>query len=230
MTKGTGPADFVVAVDFGATRIRAALMDRQGTLLSRFETPTLRQQGKHPVLQRLESAIEAVAREVGQKAIGSIGMTVPGLVNPWTGVMYESPVRPEWLNVPLKSLLEDRFQVPVHIDNDANLCALAEHRLGAARGVSDLVYLTISIGIGAGIIVDNALLRGSSGLAGEIGHMVIDPRGPRCGCGNTGCLEAMASGPAIARQARESIERGMVTAIMELVGHAVNSWRCVALG
>jgi glucokinase len=120
-------------------------------------------------------------------------------------------------NVPLKALLEQEFRIPVWVANDASLAALGEHRFGAGRGFSHLIYITLSTGIGGGFIIDGKLFLGAHGFAAEIGHMVIDPDGPRCVCGNFGCLEALASGSAIARMAQEGISSGKPSAILNLV-------------
>jgi glucokinase len=115
---------------------------------------------------------------------------------------------PGWDRFPLKDLLQQELGLPVYVGNDANLAGLGEHRYGAGRGVSHLVYLTVSTGIGGGVIVAGKLLLGADGLAGEVGHMTLEAQGPRCNCGNTGCLEALAAGPAVARQGAAALNRG----------------------
>ena len=132
------------------------------------------------------------------------------------GVVLSPPNLPGWDNTPLRSLWEEEFRVPVYIGNDCNLAALGEYRFGAGMGRDNIVYIAIGTGIGGGVIIDGRLFTGSGGLATELGHMTIDPSGPRCNCGNTGCLEALASGTAIARAAVERIQCGEASTITRL--------------
>jgi glucokinase len=154
--------------------------------------------------------------DIDLKQVLGMGVAAAGLVNPGTGVLLYSPNLPRLRDAPLKALLEQEIKAPVWLANDASLAALGEHRFGAGRGFSHLVYITVSTGIGGGVIIDNALFLGSQGFAAEIGHMVIDPDGPRCACGNIGCLEALASGSAIARMASEEMSKGKVSVITSL--------------
>lgn len=133
-----------------------------------------------------------------------------------TGIVRFTPNIPGWTEVPLRDLMAGDFGVPTFVANDANLAALGEYRFGAGKGVRDLVYLTISTGIGGGILIDGRLFEGGQGLGGEVGHMIVEPNGPRCGCGGYGCLEAVASGTAIAREARVAVERGIPSALSQL--------------
>jgi glucokinase len=138
---------------------------------------------------------------------------VPGPVNPWTGVIASAPNLPGWRDVPFKEIVEAALGLPAHVGNDANLAALGEHSYGAGRGDDDMIYLTVSTGIGGGIIADGRLVLGTAGLAGEPGHMTILPDGPPCNCGNTGCLEVLASGTAIGREARRRLAAGEASAL-----------------
>jgi glucokinase len=211
-------ADKVVAVDLGGTRIRAALAQTDGKLLNIVRTSTEAEKGPEVVIAKLEQAIREAAGEAWAEVSG-IGMIAPGPLDPWEGVIIHAPNLPGWHNVPLKAIFEESLQRPVRIGNDANLAALAEQQFGAGRGLKDLIYLTISTGIGSGIIIDNRLLLGTDGLGGEAGHMVIDPRGPLCNCGTRGCLEAMASGTGIARRARERITQTEGQMMVQLAGN-----------
>lgn len=143
-----------------------------------------------------------------------IGVGAPGPLDSRTGIVFSPPNLKGWRNVPLRQLLYDEFNLPVYLGNDANLAGLGEHVYGAGRGVPDMVYVTVSTGIGGGVIIGGRVLEGVSGTAGEIGHMTIDIHGPRCNCGNTGCLEVLASGTAIARRAAEVIEEGLGEGIL----------------
>ncbi len=207
----------IVGVDLGGTQIRAALADAQGEIIQRVSRPTMADEGLGAVLERIEESIRQVLpADIGQ--VSAIGIAAPGPLDPWRGIVRDAPNLPGWKNVPLKDLMEAEFDLPVVVGNDANLAALAEQRFGAGQGVADLIYITVSTGIGGGVIVDNRLLLGAHGLAGEVGHQTVEAHGPRCKCGNIGCLEALAAGPAIARRARELIRDGAETAITDLVG------------
>jgi glucokinase len=145
--------------------------------------------------------------------VTGVGIVAPGPLDPWRGVIYKAPNLPGWENLPLADRLADLCKLPVRLGNDANLAALGEHRFGAGRGVSHLIYLTVSTGVGGGIIVEEQLLLGARGGAGEPGHMTIDRGDLRCPCGNYGCLEMYASGTAIARRAGEELDAGRTSAL-----------------
>jgi len=208
----------IIGVDLGGTQIRAALADAEGQIVRRTSCLTLAEEGLEPVIGRIKSAIYEVMGSTGRREVQGIGVAAPGPLDPWKGVIIECPNLPGWENVPLKDLLEEEFGLPVVVGNDANSAALAEQRFGAGQGIADLIYITVSTGIGGGIIVDNKLLLGAQGFAAEVGHQTLEAHGPRCNCGNVGCLEVLAAGPAIARSARELIKTGVVTRITDLVG------------
>jgi glucokinase len=211
--------DLILVLDLGGTQFRLALANRDGKLLSRYAAPTDAEESQQRLIQRISKAIRELTSDIDLKQVLGMGVAAAGLVNPGTGVLLYSPNLPRLRNVPLKALLEQEIKAPVWLANDASLAALGEHRFGAGRGFSHLVYITVSTGIGGGVIIDNALFLGSQGFAAEIGHMVIDPDGPRCACGNVGCLEALASGSAIARMALEEISKGKASTITGLAGH-----------
>jgi glucokinase len=198
--------DLIVAVDLGGTNIRAALCDIHGRVLKQTARPTLATQGPEEVFSRIILSVRQVTEDWSR--IRGIGLGAPGPIDPVQGVVLESPNLPGMVNFPMKARLEAEFQVPAFAGNDANAAALGEHRFGAGRGVRHMVYVTISTGIGGGIIVDNQLLPGWRGYAGEVGHQTLEAEGPRCNCGNVGCLEVLASGTAIARVAREDLAAG----------------------
>ncbi|RME33531.1 MAG: ROK family protein, partial [Thermoflexia bacterium] len=168
------------------------------------------------VLGRIREAIRSVWPERGE--VAALALSAPGPVDARTGVVRFTPNIPGWKDVPLRDLMAD-FGVPTFVANDANLAALGEYRFGAGRGVRDLVYLTISTGIGGGVLIDGRLFEGGQGLGGEVGHIVVEPDGPPCGCGGYGCLEAVASGTAIAREARAAVERGTPTLLSRMAAH-----------
>ena len=190
----------IIGIDLGGTKIAAALATPSGRILTDVNIPTEADQGKNRVIDNIKKAVYALIR--GQKTqISCMGIGVPGPILYEKGIVIEPPNLPGWKRVNLKKVLEKEFKVPVHLDNDANCAALAEAYFGAGRKARHFIYITISTGIGGGIIIDRKLYRGAIGAAGEFGHMIIDPRGPKCGCGNFGCFEALASGTAIKKRA-----------------------------
>ena len=194
-----------IAVDIGGTQMRAACFSPDSLTPEKLDRISTRHPSIPPI-ERLYSLISTIWPEDNQ--VEAIGVAVAGPVNPYEGILIEAPNIPGWTNFPLRKYLEERFQVPVLLGNDANLAALAEWKFGAGQGHHHLIYITVSTGIGGGIINDDRLLLGSEGLAGEVGHVTVVPDGPVCGCGHTGHLEAVASGPAIARWAEERISQG----------------------
>ncbi len=212
----------LVGVDLGGTQVRAIVCDREGHILSRAATLTLAHEGRDAVIRRiLDTIIDAVGPRLWTEIAG-IGVGAPGPLNPYSGVVVHAPNLPGWEDVPLRQIIAERFCVPVALGNDANLAALGEQRFGAGRGVNDLVYMTISTGIGGGIISGGELFLGHGGFAGEVGHQTILAGGPLCGCGNHGCLEALAAGPAIGRMGREAAEEGRGEALLALAGGDVS--------
>ena len=199
----------VVGVDLGGTQIRTAVM-RGPHLLSRIGLLTAEQPGPDKVISRMIQAVHQALDETGVslEQIAGIGIGAPGPLNRKTGVLFSPPNLPGWHNTPLRDIFYEHFQCPIFVENDANVAALGEYMFGAGQGCLDMAYLTISTGIGGGIIANGQLLTGMIGTAAELGHMTIDLHGPRCSCGNIGCLESLASGTAIARRANEQIALG----------------------
>ena len=209
---------YILSVDLGGTQIRAALCDPSGQVFKRAARATKAQEGLEAVLARINLTIAEAAEGVAEESIAGIGIGAPGPLDPMTGTILAAPNLPGWTNVPLRNLVSAHFGKRTFLGNDANLAGLAEATYGAARGVSDVVYLTISTGIGSGIIVDGRLLLGSRGLAAEAGHTIIDPDGPKCGCGNNGCIESFASGPAITRDVVSRLKAGKSSKLTKLSG------------
>lgn len=195
-----------IVADVGGTQIRAACF-RADSQVPECVERLATQSGVMPVLDRLISLIKTVWPK-DDEVIG-IALALPGPVDPFDGILFNAPNIPGWINLPLKKIMEERFNVPVLVGNDANLAALGEWKYGAGRGHHHLVYVTVSTGIGGGVIVDDQLLLGSRGLAAEVGHITVMPDGPLCGCGQRGHLEAIASGPAIARWVEDEISQGV---------------------
>ncbi len=186
----------IVAVDIGGTHLRAALYEPdnpQPISHQRIQTHT-----EEPgVYTRMEALIESIWPN--DQKVMAIGVASPGPLDPHTGYILKTPNIREWQNFPLGPNLSKHFKVPAFVDNDANLAALGEWKFGAGRGHHHLLYLTISTGVGGGVIADDHLLQGFHGLATELGHTILDPDGPLCSCGFAGHLEAFSSGPAIVK-------------------------------
>ncbi len=209
---------YIVAVDLGGTQIRAALCDPHGQMYKRVARLTKAHDGPEAVLQRIKEAIVEALDGTNPDAVAGIGIGAPGPLDPASGIILAAPNLPGWKNVPLRNLISAHFGKPTFLGNDANVAGLAEVTYGAARGVKDMVYLTISTGIGSGIVVGGKMLLGARGLAAEAGHTVIKPDGPKCGCGNRGCLEALAAGPAISRDVIDRLKAGKSSKIMKMAG------------
>jgi glucokinase len=206
-------AQRIVGIDIGATKVAGGLLTRKGRLLKSLVVPTLAAKGLETSLAQVEQLIERLIHLAGGKErIAGIGICSPGPLNPKTGVVINPPNLPGWRNLPLAKIITERFGVPAKVENDANAAGLAEVLMGAAVGYRDIFYVTVSTGIGTGIIIDKKIYHGKNGVAGEGGHVSIDYRSPfRCGCGQRGCIEALASGPGMARRARIQLEHEFTT-------------------
>jgi glucokinase len=211
----------VVGIDLGGTKIRSVVANAAGDMLGEDVRPTESEGGVAVVLCRMvESAQAAVAASgLTMPTIVAAGVTAPGTVDFDEGVLYQPPNLhgPGWdVGVPLARLLADRLDRPVFLENDANAAAYGEWRHGAGIGLRHMIYLTVSTGIGAGLILNGQLYRGADGAAGELGHMTIDVNGPPHNCGMVGCLEVLASGTSIARMAHEAVAAGRSEALARL--------------
>jgi glucokinase len=209
----------VLSVDLGGTKTIVAVVLTSGKIISRKYYLTLADEGTRAVLNKLSSAINrsiAQARLKNAELIG-IGIAVAGILDTRKGIVTTSPNLPGWHNVQLRDVIAARSGLATYLINDASAAALGEHRFGAGRGFDNLLYLTVSTGIGGGIIINGELYSGADGCAGELGHMTIEADGPQCSCGNFGCLEALASGWAIAKEAVTRINQGESSSITELV-------------
>jgi glucokinase len=227
---------FVVGVDVGGTKVAAGLVDRNGEIKTQVRTPMVAHGEGSEGLGAVVSAIDLLfTRDAKVRTlIRGIGICAPGPLDPATGVVINPPNVPCWRNFPLAAEIEKVYRVPVKVENDANAAALAEARWGAGRGYRHIFYAGIGTGIGTGIVCDGRIYNGRTGAAAEGGHMSIDYRGPRCGCGKPGCIEILAAGPAIGRRARAklasaqntrssilSLAKGNIEAVTsEMVGQA----------
>lgn len=210
----------ILGIDLGGTKILTAVVDRKGKMLSRDRSTTPADQGPKAVIRTIVDSAQRSIKRAGLTAteLTGIGLGAPGLSNPETGVLFTSPNLPDWRNVPLRDIIQKELGSRTFLINDANAAALGELHFGAATGAENFIYITISTGIGGGIVINRRIYTGASGLAGEIGHMTIDDDGPLCHCGNRGCWESLASGTALAQEARQWIEQGAGAAILALAG------------
>jgi glucokinase len=225
-TKSLNNSSPVLAVDIGGTKILTALFTPGGKMLASEVCPTLAAEGAAAVIDRLCSVIAGLMNSNNLKPsdLAAIGIACAGGVDSGRGVVVTpSPNMTGWSDVPLADIIREKFGVNTFVVNDASAAALGEHRYGAGKGVKNLVLFTLGTGIGGGIIADGELYLGAVGGAGELGHMTIAADGPKCGCGNTGCLEMLASGRAVERDAIARLRRGEKTVLLDVVKGDIDS-------
>lgn len=220
--------NLILALDFGGTKLAAGVAV-QGERAWRGHTRVL--SPPHTDAGHDRAAMLAMAKELlASERPAAVGVSFGGPVDYTTGIVRLSHHVPGWESTPLKQILETEFNAPAWVDNDANVAALGEYRFGAGQGADSMLYITVSTGVGGGWILNGRPWRGHAGMAGEIGHMVVDPHGPLCLCGKQGCVERLASGPYIASRAREVLalypERGRkLRALVQNDLHAVDAKR-----
>lgn len=225
--RGTNKQEYTLGIDFGGTKILAAVVNPEGSPLARVKRKTRAELGIDSVLERVvRTAREAVEQSgIDADRIAGVGIGVPGPINTNTGLILEAP-NLGIKNINIKKYLEERLGYPVVGANDVNAGTWGEYALGAGRGCANCLGVFVGTGIGGGIVIDHALYQGAGMMAGEIGHMCIDPNGPLCGCGCRGCLEAWASRTAITRDIWALIEKGnksMLTDLVEKKGGQIRS-------
>jgi glucokinase len=207
---------YAIGIDLGGSKIYTILADQGGRILAQTKLPTEREKGKKRILENIFLSVEKVLSQskIKKEKLKGIGIGIPGTVEQGKGFARRLPNLASLENVDIRQALQKRFKLNVFVENDANLAALAENFFGAGKKARQFIYLTISTGIGGGLIIDKKLYHGKNGAAGEVGHMMIKKNGPLCGCGQRGCLEALASGSAIknlfgisAKQLQEKVER-----------------------
>lgn len=199
-------APLTVGIDLGGTQVRAGLA-QDGQVLARASRPTDVAGGPRAIIAQFEALVAEVASRAGGRPLAGIGVSAPGPLDSASGVVLGIPTLPGWQDFPLREVMATRFGLPVIVENDGLAAAFGEWRFGAGRGVDHLVYVTVSTGIGGGVIADGRLLRGRRGMAGHVGHMRLATEGPRCPCGTIGCFEAFASGTALGERARLAAAR-----------------------
>jgi glucokinase len=205
--KPPSPTSPILGIDLGGTKVDISCVRLNGEVLAQRRIATQSEDGPEKSLQRILETVSEIMDQARVAAIelSAVGFSVPGPLDPEDGVFLNLPNLPGWEGYPIRQKLKDHFSLPIYMDNDANAAALAEWRFGAGRGYHDLVYLTMSTGIGGGLILGDRLYRGRNSNAGEVGHQVIVPQGPPCGCGLLGHLEGLCSGSGIARRLREVV-------------------------
>jgi glucokinase len=198
------PEAMTIGVDIGGTKVAAGLVDSTGEISNKTRAPMVATGDAATGFAAVKAAIDAVFSEFpeARAAVTGIGLCSPGPLDPKTGVVLNPPNVPCWRNYPLAAEVERVFGIPARVDNDANAAGLAEALWGAGAGYTNVFYATLGTGIGTGIVIDRKIYHGRTGSAAEGGHMTIDFHGPQCPCGKRGCIEALASGPNIARRAR----------------------------
>jgi len=209
---------FAVGVDLGGTNLRVAAVRENGELLERVTTGTKVSRSRDAVIDEMTAAIRRLSSTYGanERLVG-VGIGVPGILDAHSGTLRESPNLPGWSDYPVRAEIERRLGHRVVLENDANAAAMGEAWLGSARHAHSMAIITLGTGIGGGMVTYGKAWQGSRGMAGEFGHIVIDPEGPRCNCGNRGCAEQFASATAVVRMAREMAERGEAPALARAI-------------
>jgi len=200
---------FSIGVDLGGTNLRVAAVDESGTLIEKISTNTQVALGRGAVLDEMCRIIQSLAARFNSRGpLAGVGIGVPGIIDMESGMLRESPNLPGWANYPVQQEIERRLGTSITLENDANAAAFGEHWLGAGQTVDSLCMLTLGTGVGGGIVLDNQIWHGMTGMAGEAGHINVEPNGHPCGCGSHGCIEQYASATAIKRMAMEAITSG----------------------
>ncbi len=212
-----------IGIDVGGTNVKIALVNDEGKILYSNSVPTRAEMGYEYTVNNIKQAIYDLLKEtkLEPKDIQGIGFGFPGQVDYKAGIVRNAPNIPGWVEIPIAKIFEDEFHIPTRVDNDVRCAALGELNYGAGKGCENLICITVGTGIGSGLVVNGKLVRGASNAAGEIGHIKLQMNGgPICGCGDTGCLEAFASGPAIVALAEDYIKGGKSTKYRELANGA----------
>lgn len=206
---------YVIGVDLGGTYIKNAVLDRDGNILLKSKIETGEDASPEIIVEHIVEDIDnCIAKlQIKKEDIMGVGVGSPGVMDSREGIVYFSPNLPLWRNVPLKSMIRAKTGLPTVINNDANAAAFGEHWKGAGQGAANMLLYTLGTGIGGGVIINHKLYAGTEGYGGELGHITVDPNGYPCGCGNHGCLEALASVTSLLRRARQGIENGVDTSL-----------------
>lgn len=203
---------YVVGVDLGGTKIYTALVDLEGNIIKEKAVETLAFEGENAVMGRIIDTINYVIDGSEKNLIKSIGIGSPGPLDVKNGVIIENSNLP-FKNFEIVKTIRETYDLPTYLDNDANVATLGEFMFGAGKGTENMVFITASTGIGGGAVINGKLFRGTTGNALEIGHTIVANEGPRCGCGNIGCAEALGSGTAIGKRAKEAVATNVETSL-----------------
>ena len=203
---------YVVGVDLGGTKIYTALVDLEGNIIKEKTVETLAFEGENAVMGRIIDTINYVIDGTEKNLIKSIGIGSPGPLDVKNGVIIENSNLP-FKNFEIVKTIRETYDLPTYLDNDANVATLGEYKFGAGKGTENMIYMTVSTGIGGGAILNGKIFRGSTGNALEIGHTTISQERTRCGCGNIGCAESLASGTAIGKRAKEAVNSNAETSL-----------------
>lgn len=219
---GAQAQGYLAGVDIGGTKILTIIADGQGHILAEDRTATPSQEEPQAAVEVITASLKAAAAQanIAIPALAGIGLAAAGACDVFRGIVTTSPNLPQWHNVPLARMVQERLGVLCFLENDASAAALGECAFGAGRDCQHMLFLTISTGVGGGIIIDRRLYRGTCGSAGEMGHMTVAAQGPPCKCGSRGCLEALVSGWALAQQAQELLARGQAPGLARLLAGA----------
>lgn len=204
--------DYVIGIDLGGTKIYTAVVDLEGNIISEETVATNAAEGEQAVLNRILGTVETVLKNVDISNIKAIGIGSPGPLDVKNGIIVNSANLP-FKNFNIVQPLKEKYNLPTFLDNDANVATLGEFMFGAGKGTENMVFVTASTGIGGGAVLNGKLYRGNTANALEIGHMTVMVNGPRCGCGNAGCAEALGSGTAIMKRGREAVSSNANTTL-----------------
>ena len=213
----------IFGVDIGGTSVRAALAQSAASFIAKTRRPSPAHQPPEAMVQAVGDMYHELLSQVGANSAIAVGVSSPGPVDTVAGALVDPPNLPLFDTVPLRDMLQDSLGLPVALENDANAAAIAEHRVGQGKGTLHLAYVTLSTGIGAGIISDGRPVRGARGAAGEVGHIKLMIDGPECGCGQRGCWEALASGSAMRKEALSLIAAGHATSLSNLYPSSIDA-------
>lgn len=227
---------YIIGVDIGGTKIATGVITRLGKLKEKIVLPTLAQEGIDSSLKQVYKSISEVLKvsKIDRSDIEGIGVCAPGPLNPRRGIVHNPPNLPGWSEVPLTSLIRKKFRIKTRLENDANAAGMAEVIWGAAKGYKHVFYVTVSTGIGTAIIINGEIFHGKNGMAGEGGHATInyDGKHAKCNCGNTGCIEALASGPHTVWRTLKKLKENprIKTNILDMVDGEADKLTMVTIG
>ncbi|MBU5317491.1 ROK family protein [Clostridium bornimense] len=205
--------DYVIGIDLGGTKIYTAVVDLEGNIISEKTVATNVVEGEEAVLGRIMGTVDTVLKDVNIEDVKAIGIGSPGPLDVKNGIIINSANFPSFKNFSIVKPIKEKYNLPTFLDNDANVATLGEFMFGAGKGTENMVFVTASTGIGGGAVLNGRLYRGNTANALEIGHMTVMVNGPRCGCGNAGCAEALGSGTAIMKRAREAVNSNANTSL-----------------